>query len=153
MSFGTAIKTCFSKLFVFSGRARRSEFWWFYLFISILGFAASAVVVGLTVWLSFGPAAVQPDPLTDKVSEDAIVAFIWALLLLYGVLAVVFLALIAMLLGAQARRLHDTGQSAHWLWFHLVGLGIVPLVMCIVEGQPYENRYGPDPKALPAPGA
>lgn len=36
MSFMDAIKTCFSKYFDFSGRARRSEYWWFYLFVFIL---------------------------------------------------------------------------------------------------------------------
>ena len=152
MSFGTAIKTCFGKLFVFSGRARRSEFWWFYLFVNLVSLAVSVVVVGLTVWLMLGPMAPRVDPATDEVSEDAIVAFIWALLLLYGALVVVGLALTAMVLGVQARRLHDTGQSGHWLWFYVAGLGIVPLIMCIMEGQPHPNQYGPDPKAPPAYG-
>jgi uncharacterized membrane protein YhaH (DUF805 family) len=40
MSFGTAIATCFSKFFNFSGRASRSEFWWFYLFTVLLGWAS-----------------------------------------------------------------------------------------------------------------
>ena len=32
MSFGKAVATCFSKYFTLNGRARRSEFWYFYLF-------------------------------------------------------------------------------------------------------------------------
>ena len=32
MNFGEAIKACFQKYAVFSGRARRSEYWYFYLF-------------------------------------------------------------------------------------------------------------------------
>ena len=32
MDFSTAILTCFSKYATFTGRARRSEFWWFVLF-------------------------------------------------------------------------------------------------------------------------
>jgi len=43
MSFGTAIATCFSKFFNFSGRASRSEFWWFYLFTILLGWASVLV--------------------------------------------------------------------------------------------------------------
>ena len=35
MSFMDAIKICFSKYVDFDGRARRSEFWWFYLAIFI----------------------------------------------------------------------------------------------------------------------
>jgi uncharacterized membrane protein YhaH (DUF805 family) len=37
MGFLEAIKTCFSKYATFSGRARRSEFWWFVLLNFILG--------------------------------------------------------------------------------------------------------------------
>lgn len=40
MSFLTAIKTCFKKYVKFSGRARRSEFWWFFL----LCFVANIVI-------------------------------------------------------------------------------------------------------------
>ncbi len=35
MDFGTSLKTCFSKYATFEGRARRSEFWWFYLAVFI----------------------------------------------------------------------------------------------------------------------
>jgi len=44
MGFGEAIKTCFSKYFTISGRARRSEYWYFYLFTILLGIAASVIV-------------------------------------------------------------------------------------------------------------
>lgn len=37
MGFLEAIKTCFGKFMTFSGRARRSEFWWFYLLNFIIG--------------------------------------------------------------------------------------------------------------------
>lgn len=40
MDFVTAIKTCFSKYADFSGRARRSEFWYWYLFSVIVSFVA-----------------------------------------------------------------------------------------------------------------
>lgn len=36
MTFGQSIKTCFSKYVTFSGRATRSEFWWFSLFSFIV---------------------------------------------------------------------------------------------------------------------
>jgi uncharacterized membrane protein YhaH (DUF805 family) len=44
---GNAISTCFSKYATFSGRASRSEYWFFYLFyiiIYIVGLIVSAVV-------------------------------------------------------------------------------------------------------------
>ena len=37
VSFGEAIKVCFSKYATFSGRASRSEYWYFFLFSFLLG--------------------------------------------------------------------------------------------------------------------
>jgi uncharacterized membrane protein YhaH (DUF805 family) len=48
VNFPTAITTCFSKFATFSGRATRSEFWWFYLFTLLLSwFAQMAVGAGV----------------------------------------------------------------------------------------------------------
>lgn len=38
MTFGQSIKTVFSKYATFSGRASRSEYWWFVLLNAIMGF-------------------------------------------------------------------------------------------------------------------
>lgn len=50
MGFMDSVKTCFSKYVVFSGRASRSEYWWFQLFIIltafILGFVEGILGVG-----------------------------------------------------------------------------------------------------------
>jgi uncharacterized membrane protein YhaH (DUF805 family) len=43
MDFGTAIKTCFSKYVDFSGRARRSEYWFFYLFTVLVSFGTGLI--------------------------------------------------------------------------------------------------------------
>lgn len=43
MTFQESIKTCFSKYADFSGRATRSEYWWFILFY-FLGSAACSLV-------------------------------------------------------------------------------------------------------------
>ena len=40
MGFGEAVSTCLRKYAAFSGRARRSEFWWFYLAVLLLAFVA-----------------------------------------------------------------------------------------------------------------
>ena len=37
IGFGDAIKICFNKFADFEGRARRSEFWWWYLFTVLVG--------------------------------------------------------------------------------------------------------------------
>lgn len=43
MDFGTAIKVCFQKYVDFSGRARRSEYWFFYLFYVLVLAVATAI--------------------------------------------------------------------------------------------------------------
>ncbi len=100
MGFGEAIKTCFSKYFVFSGRAMRSEYWWFYLF-TILG----SIVLSLFDGMIFGWSNAV-DPLSGIFS---LVVFIPTL-------------------SAAARRLHDTNRSGWWQLLPivpLIGLGIV----------------------------
>ena len=52
MSFGDAIKTCFSKYIGFDGRARRSEFWYWTLFtilVDIVTRALDAAVGGMAI--------------------------------------------------------------------------------------------------------
>lgn len=44
VSFGDAIKICFNKYADFEGRARRSEFWWWRLFLAIVNMALQMVV-------------------------------------------------------------------------------------------------------------
>ena len=56
------------------------------------------------------------------------------------------------LLGVGARRLHDTGRSGWWWWILLVPLigAIVLLVFMVLDSQPGDNEYGPNPKAAAA---
>lgn len=43
MTFGESIKVCFSKYADFDGRATRSEYWWWCLFVFLATVAASIV--------------------------------------------------------------------------------------------------------------
>lgn len=43
MGFAEAVRTALTKYFDFSGRARRSEYWWFFLFAVLLYIAAAVV--------------------------------------------------------------------------------------------------------------
>lgn len=36
MTFKASVKTCFRKFATFQGRASRSEYWWFFLFMLIV---------------------------------------------------------------------------------------------------------------------
>ncbi len=44
MSFGDSIKTCFSKIIDFNGRARRSEYWYFRVFVVVISIIISAIL-------------------------------------------------------------------------------------------------------------
>jgi uncharacterized membrane protein YhaH (DUF805 family) len=43
MTFVESIKTCFGKYADFNGRAVRSEYWWFALFVFIVGMVTSTI--------------------------------------------------------------------------------------------------------------
>jgi len=43
LTFQESIRTCLTKYFDFDGDASRSEYWWFVLFIIVVGFALAAV--------------------------------------------------------------------------------------------------------------
>jgi uncharacterized membrane protein YhaH (DUF805 family) len=112
----------FKKYAVFSGRARRSEYWFFVLFNIIAAIIAAVLdnVIG-TAFDGFG----------------------------YGILYVVYaLAVVLPSLGLLVRRLHDTGKSGFWFFIALVPLigGIILLVLLVRDSEAGENKYGPNPK-------
>ncbi|CUH59687.1 DUF805 domain-containing protein [Thalassobacter stenotrophicus] len=49
MDFVTAVKTCLTKYADFQGRARRSEYWWFFLFNIGIGLVTALISDGLNV--------------------------------------------------------------------------------------------------------
>ena len=102
MGFGQAVATCMAKFGVFSGRASRSEFWWFYLFATLMNLAAPFV----------GGLAFPANP-TAAVSVPMIVELFF----------------LVPLLAAGARRLHDTGRGGWWLLLILTVVGILLLLV------------------------
>lgn len=122
MDFPTAVRTCLSKYVDFKGRARRSEFWWFFLFVFLAGVVARTLdaVLGTGYDQSTGG-------LIDTV---------------------VSLALFLPSLAVGARRLHDTGRSGWWqlLWIVLIIGWIILIVWLATDGDSGPNKYGPDPK-------
>lgn len=113
------------KYAVFSGRARRKEYWMYSLF-NIIILIALGVVEGI--------AGSNPE------SGGGV------LTLLY------FLAVIFPSLAVTVRRLHDTGKSGWWALIGLVPMigAIVFLVFMVQDGHAGDNQYGPNPKASAA---
>lgn len=147
---------CIRNYVNFSGRARRTEFWYFILFSCLLLIVAMAL---------------------DVVCFNTPYGVFYLLVALF-----LFLPQLAV----SARRLHDTGRTSKWLlwnylallvwavaalvlsglsafaggrdasaWFLIVLCGgcvfffvweIVFLVWFCLPGMPGENKYGPDPK-------
>ncbi|WP_407320240.1 DUF805 domain-containing protein [Isoptericola halotolerans] len=137
MSFGEAVRSVRSNLTNFTGRARRSEFWWWYLFAFLVMFAAGivfSVVVGIMT-------AIDVQALTT------VVGIVLGLALL-AIWVYVFIGI----LSAGVRRLHDQDKSGLFLLLAFVPFvgGILVLVFCALEGTQGPNQYGPDPKAAPS---
>lgn len=114
------------KYAVFSGRARRKEYWLFALFNLIIAVVLAIIdgAAGLTV------------------SESG-----------FGLLSGFYtLAVLIPSIAVSVRRLHDTDHSGWWLLIALVPLlgAIVLLIFMVLDEQPGHNRFGPNPKELVA---
>lgn len=132
-----AVKSGFSKYATFRGRATRSEFWWFYLFLIIVGFVLSIADNALGWQLGTSTMTIN-DTLYDVPGA--------------GVLSSFFsLATLLPFLAVGARRLHDAGHSGLWLiWGALLTpLCLVGVIILIVffcqKSEPGDTKYGPHP--------
>ncbi len=112
----------------FNGRARRSEYWLFTLFIIIVEIVYFALLGVTGGFSSNGP-------------NGAAIA-------LMGIFSLFFLGIIIPGLAVSFRRLHDTDRSAWWLLISLIpGVGgLVLLIFTLLPGTNGPNKFGPDPK-------
>ena len=105
---------------MFSGRARRSEYWWFVLF-SLVVSVVTTVIDGAV----FGTEFEDNGPFT----------------------IITTVALLLPTIAVSVRRLHDVDRSG---WFLLVGLiplvGWIVLVVVTVGDSGPDNGHGPSPK-------
>lgn len=120
MGFGKAIATCFRKYAVFSGRASRSEYWFFVLFQLLL-------LIGLMI----------VDGLAFRGSVAVFTTLAWLMLLLPG-------------FAVTVRRLHDIDMSGWWILISFVPLigGILLLVWTCQRGTQGANRFGTGPATV-----
>ncbi len=110
------------KYAVFSGRARRMEYWFFFLFNFLI-----SILLGLV------------DAATGTFNAEAGVGLFGVM---YG------LAVLIPGIAVTVRRLHDTGRSGWWfllIFIPVIG-ALVLLVFMLFEGEPVENAYGTSPK-------
>src|SRR5579871_228739 len=109
------------KYAVFSGRARRKEYWMF----ALISFLISLVLSVLDSVLGLTRGGIGP---------------------LDGLYS---LAVLIPGLAVTIRRLHDTNRSGWWLLINVVPLigWIIFLVFLVADSDPCENQNGPNPKA------
>jgi uncharacterized membrane protein YhaH (DUF805 family) len=112
------------KYAVFSGRARRKEYWFFFLFSMI-------VTIALVVL----------DIATEGLSPEAGMG---------SFSGIYTLAVLLPGLAVTVRRLHDTERTGWWLFIALIPLigAIVLFVFILLDGKPGENKYGEYPKEI-----
>lgn len=138
LSCGEAIKTCFRKFCVCSGRARRSEYWYFYLLCSII----MIIPISLYIYLVFKVSTeyTYRDRYRDFLKEGDLAIIIVVYLLL--------LVIAFSLIPVTVRRLHDTGKS--WIYYFVNCIpccgGIIFLMFLVEDSHQYTNEYGPSPK-------
>lgn len=111
-------KLALSKYAQFTGRSRRSEYWYFVLGNIVL--SVIATMLGLVLGETIGS-------------------------MLSGIISI---GLLIPGIAVGVRRLHDTGRSGWWLLVGLVPLigAIVLIVWFASDSQPGANEYGPNPK-------
>lgn len=114
----TAVTSCLKRYVKFSGRACRSEYWYWTLVMCIIGWTL-AILAG--------------DPMNPNATWSAI-SNIFSLAILLPSLAV------------AVRRLHDTGRSG-WnvLWNLLPIIGAIIVLVYLCQGSREANQYGEGP--------
>ena len=121
MTPGRAVAASLGRYADFRGRASRSEFWWFFLFVVVVSWVAAVLDSLLFSGWSVGPFAVT-GPL--------------------GVATNLVLLLPSLAVGA--RRLHDTGRTGWWQVLLLLPcFGLVLLaVFWALPGKQRATRHG-----------
>jgi len=144
-----SVKTVlFKKYATFSGRASRSEFWWFTLFYYLF------LIFDLILFFII-LAVLDQAGLVDKPSDPVS-------LLMITLAGIVWLGLLIPAFAVTARRLHDRGYSGWWILGYYVGsslIGVIPILGAFLAlcawigavvilsqvGDAGTNRFGANP--------
>ena len=117
MTFPQAVVSCFTKFTSVEGRASRSEFWFFSLFIAAL--SALAAIIGLVLPPNGGPT----------------------------IMGLVFIVCAVPLFSCFVRRLHDFGASGWRSLVMCVPIvHVLCIYWAMKPGDYQENDYGPLPE-------
>jgi len=127
------------KYAVFSGRASRAEFWWFFLFLMVIWFVMYFVM--LSSLMSVG------------MSQTAPSAGVAGAFGIFGIVVLLFwLGLLIPTIAVQTRRLHDTNRSGWWLGgFYLLYGVYIAMILGSMGSMMSSAMTGaqPDPSQVP----
>jgi len=151
IGFGPAVARFFKKYAKFSGRASRGEYWWAYLFNTIIACVFMVLLLAFGVDWAAGTSYYG--------SYEAPFTAFGAML--YVVWMLVLLAILVPTLAVAVRRLHDIGKSGGWWFVSLIpfvgGIWFIILMATPTNHSPnqwdYPSGYAPTmPYAPYAPG-
>ena len=142
-------------LFSFEGRTRRSHFWIGWLICFGAGFVAGLIpIIGqlISIALIWPNLAISVKRLHDMGKSGWLVVIPWVASIIGGIVAVSMMGVSAL---SNASALED-GDPAAIMALLGPAMGIVGVVLLVclgfllwiglAEGQPGDNRYGPNPK-------
>lgn len=141
MNMMDAVKSVYGNYAKFSGRARRSEFWWFVLFYMIVGMILSFIDSALFGTTVESGSLADGDYSYSSQTDTPILSGIF------------YLATLIPYLAVSVRRLHDRNRRGWWLLIGFIPLiGIIVLIVWFATGgDKGGNRFGHDP--IDGPGA
>ena len=136
--FFSATINCFKDYINFSGRIRRSEYWFFFLFNNIVIYI---IIIFLNLFMN---GVIAYDYVRDHFNEPGANSMI-ILLNLY------FFGIILPTISSTVRRLHDVGKKGEYIFIGLVPLygGITLLVLLCKDSMNTANEFGQSPKYTP----
>ena len=134
VGFLESVKNGFKNYTNFNGRIRRSEFWYFILFLSIPGIMVS-ILMFCTV--------------EEKIDEEGYIYYSFPRYVQL-IFLTFFLSVFSPVLSSIFRRLHDTGRKGYYFFISFVPVCGMPLLVIFLceDSQKENNEFGASPKYL-----
>lgn len=145
MGMFAAVGSVYANMFNFSGRARRAEFWWYFLFVFLVSFLIQGAIIYWafthpTFSVAFRSEAAMQTVIKQYETELAR----WSGYTFLGTLFLYWIPYLAV----TVRRLHDTGRSGWWMFKPFL-LGILgAIVVSVLAGFMGAAAGSPSPALL-----
>ena len=130
MTFTSAIKQCYHKAFTLRGRASRSEYWFFCLYLLILCFVLVTIMVFMDSNLQDDDSGLVPNLMGLSILLSGIALFIH----------------IVPMFSVTLRRLHDGNMPGWLLLLSIIPVGnLILFIFMLLPSTPGDTPYGHNP--------